>query len=835
MNLTLLQAHSPLRKNLIPLIDLIEERRTDQGFPQAATFVTHTHEVTDIDQYFSVIRDGAHRGFCLLKGVANRELHEYSSRRGLADRDAKTELLILDIDGLPYSFEERSKMTQKDVFRAAETIICHLPDIFHKVSYVAIASSNFGRKPGLRLHLHFLLSAPTDPALLKKLIMYLNLECTFFSEHLRLSNSGRQLKYVVDPCVADNSRLIYIAPPEFSVPSENPFACDSERFCKVNRIEERLDIGALKSVLSNYPIERAKQDRLKALCKKSDIDYVEAKFKSHLHAGRQIRVLNNPEFVQMEIAEVSELFVRYNVNGGDSNAYWVWMEDPEVVYSFKPDEHPFLFKAANPEVYKEHCKRFRREIEKAAAVENGVGQKVMPLVVFNRNADAYFTVEYDPFNDVVWSLCSNHKSNAENWLKDLGFSMPNPVPAYSIVFDPTKAFGHDAERQILNTFRPSNLITHAPMFDGDPLKFVNIEDWMEANTPICYAIISNMVGDDSLCFAHFMNWFAFIVQRREKPETAWVVHGVEGTGKGLFIKRIAKPILGPDYVVEKKLSDMAEDKYNGYLEEALLVFVDEFNVNGTRSGLMQTVNMLKQQITQSTLSIRKMQRNPEQKQTYFGMVFATNDIDAMRLSPTDRRYNICPRQENKLISRFPDLNVQRNYYDSLIDAELPTLVSMLLSLDIDEHRVRTPLSNEAKTLAMHAGMVDEEVFFNALKQGDLDFFLPVLDMKLPRNPNLIHIQCEAKMTIKGWLSDYVLGQPSKIEKRDLLDLFVLMLQPVSEVAFGRKCKQHGLVETQFRINDKRFRGFSVNWINPPLDEAIELLENESRRTSGVEV
>lgn len=81
-------------------------------------------------------------------------------------------------------------------------------------------------------------------------------------------------------------------------------------------------------------------------------------------------------------------------------------------------------------------------------------------------------------------------------------------------------------------------------------------------------------------FEHWLNWLAVIFQHRCKPKTAWILHGTEGTGKGLIVNNILAVLLGRNYVQSKRASEL-EDKFNGWLEQALIAFIDEIKVSAS--------------------------------------------------------------------------------------------------------------------------------------------------------------------------------------------------------------------------------------------------------------
>ena len=101
------------------------------------------------------------------------------------------------------------------------------------MSYIAQASASLGiKKDQVSLHLFFLLDMPVHPKTLKDYIRVINYECNFLAEQITLSANGQSLSYILDPSVADNSKLIYLAPPKFTG-VQDPYP--DGRFVKVDR------------------------------------------------------------------------------------------------------------------------------------------------------------------------------------------------------------------------------------------------------------------------------------------------------------------------------------------------------------------------------------------------------------------------------------------------------------------------------------------------------------------------------------------------------------------------------------------------------------------------
>ena len=59
--------------------------------------------------------------------------------------------------------------------------------------------------------------------------------------------------------------------------------------------------------------------------------------------------------------------------------------------------------------------------------------------------------------------------------------------------------------------------------------------------------------------------------------TAWIFTGVPGTGKGLFVHKILKPLFGEQQTPMRSLENI-EEQFNLYMRTALFLVVDEFRM-----------------------------------------------------------------------------------------------------------------------------------------------------------------------------------------------------------------------------------------------------------------
>jgi hypothetical protein len=177
--------------------------------------------------------------------------------------------------------------------------------------------------------------------------------------------------------------------------------------------------------------------------------------------------------------------------------------------------------------------------------------------------------------------------------------------------------------------------------------------------------------------------------------------------------------------------------------------------------------------------------------------------------------------------------MRRDFYDEAMANEVLALASMLLNYEIEQHRVRTPLDNEAKVVAAEAGMTTDEVFFGALRKGDLEFFEPMATIRITPALDLAKATV-LKRVAEKWMGDFIVGRRSEIRKEDLMQMFEFMTgYRINGISFGRKCKQQGLQETRFRDGEARHRGFVVEWKHSDIEYVKELMEKSAGAASNV--
>ena len=187
-------------------------------YPLLKKFTSHVTYLAPgeagLREAFTVMQSHANKGHALHKGVLKQPLLK-ESRRGQADANAPTQLLVIDIDDHIPASPLQAPISQSQLADLASLIRSKLPAPLNTTACIANASASTGHKPSgaVGLHLFFLLDRPVSPGQMTHWLTSLNFAIDIFQDQLKLNRSNMSIKWQIDPVVARNSQIIYIAPP----------------------------------------------------------------------------------------------------------------------------------------------------------------------------------------------------------------------------------------------------------------------------------------------------------------------------------------------------------------------------------------------------------------------------------------------------------------------------------------------------------------------------------------------------------------------------------------------------------------------------------------------
>ena len=378
-------------------------------YPLVKNFTSHTEMVNDCDEFYDALTTHAQLGHCLHKGVLKKKLKN-SPRAGIADRNAPTDYIVFDLDGLHLpNCSVTNVIEEDDIKTIAKQFVHLLPSEFDDVSYIAQASASLGNKGNnISMHLFFMLDRPVYPRALKEWFRSLNYEIPIIAEQLSLSSNGQSLTYPIDISVSDNSKLIYIAPPKFTG-VQDPVS--GSRFVKINRGSSTVDIFPLLKNVNRERITNLGIQIKNNLRKEAGLPKRNAKTQNLSIGDEFVELLDNPDKVTIQVSRISEPYVNCNVNGGDSGGYYFLLTNPHYMYNFK-GEPIWEIEKADPEFYRWIFEEFENDISKE--------KNLKPVILRDFFTDTYynglFNTKLQQFDD-KFPLTPTNKTSLEGFMK----------------------------------------------------------------------------------------------------------------------------------------------------------------------------------------------------------------------------------------------------------------------------------------------------------------------------------------------------------------------------------------------------------------------------------
>lgn len=757
MQLTFLEASVPLTKNY--------ELRPDGtyvggAYPGVTNFTSHVKDVETIAQFASTLVDHATAGHCLLTNSLTKQITN-EPRRELSDKTERRTWILLDIDGID------------GVTSIEEFIHRMLPQPFHDCSYVVQYSPSHGIKDGIRAHLFFMLYDPIDVRAIESWLAETNLVTDSLSNQVTLSNSGLALNYPLDRVASRNGRIVYITPPT-CVGFEDPL---TDRITSVSKKQDRLSFNF--TARTPAEISRLVRDRVNTL--RDIVGLKVSKKEEHYRTrpdGVEIIVddLVEPGLVT-SWKEDNDRFMRCNLNGGDSYAYYFHrdQEDP-YIHNFK-GEPSFRLRLFDGQFYADHVQPHFNELQKT---------RPRPFVFRDVVTDKWFVGQRQDTQVLEQPHAIGSEKKIDDYFTQYGTSPPAVIPSWEREFNPALAEQWNENERLFNTWRPTDYQRSTLYTSAIPTTIDKV--------------LRHVTGSDEESYAHFINWLAFIQQNRTKPGTAWVLHGIPGTGKGILFHYIIRPIFGPDYCVTKQLRDLT-DRFNGWMEQCLFANIDETNTSDIGHDSADTINAIKNWITEPTISVRHMQATAVNRPSFINFIFTTNDFGGLPIQDGDRRINVAVRQEERIV--ISDDEIQD------IKDELHQFSAYLNRYTVDEAMARTCLENDAKLALKEAAQSSIAEFFHAIMDGNIRFFMDGLN----EETNEYGEMTTFRAAVEGWVSDAKEGLTSTVKVNELKAAHVVMCRDkgMKSGAFTSMASKRGLPPKRIREDEERIRGWKVDW------------------------
>lgn len=665
MQLTFLEAAVPLTKTYEKTSDGISKT----PYPHVYEVTSHRESVKDLKGFHAALTKHAALNHCLLKGNVTRDLVK-ESRAGSTDSNAPTDFIVFDIDGLPVKSVE-------DFLTAIG-----LAD----VSYIVQYSASHGiTSKDLRAHVFMLLDKPAPAPLVKQWLVQLNHQVDLLRNAMGLTKTGNALSWPLDISACQNDKLIYIAAPVLKG-IKDPLG-------KTPRIA--LVAKSKASVVLPHPVNSTAKNReltvkrIEEIREQAGLPKRKTTFKMH----GSMEVLVKPDVCVVTEMKQERGFIYFNLNGGDSWAYYHPENNPDYIFNFK-GEPVYLTKELLPDYWEELHQRTNRVDSRG----------VLKLAFLNPKDDKYWRGTYDTNTDEL-KLESTASSRALiDYTKANGIPLfDGIIPEFEMYFDPHDNVRVDLQNSVINTFAPSQYMK------AQARK-------VKAIPKTIRKVIYHVVGGEQEVFDRFINWLAFALQERDRAETAWIFHGTQGTGKGILKNKILRPLFGHEHVALPRMKEL-EKEFNVFIDKSLLIIVDEVETNALQNE-KGVIADLKLYITDEMVPLRRMHRTAQKVRNYSSWIFFSNKSVPVSVDRDDRRFNVGKYQPNKL--QITDQEVAG------IERELQDFHDFLLYYQVDPTKVREPLMSQDRQELMDMAESSVDTVANALINGSMEFFVDQL-------------------------------------------------------------------------------------------------------------
>lgn len=202
-------------------------------------------------------------------------------------------------------------------------------------------------------------------------------------------------------------------------------------------------------------------------------------------------------------------------------------------------------------------------------------------------------------------------------------------------------FGHDAVKMWMASEKRRVVFEDQVVFDPSEAcapGWVNLfKGWgvepAPGDTAPFHEVLRSLCCDDEAVADYVLNWYAWPLQHPgAKMPTALVMHGAEGTGKNLVNEAVMQIHGKHGKVVGQR---ELESQWNDWLSGCTFVIGDEVV---SRAEMKHHKGVLKALITSTHVNIATKFMNLRSERNCMNMVFLSNEVEPLKLDPTDRRY-----------------------------------------------------------------------------------------------------------------------------------------------------------------------------------------------------
>lgn len=762
MKIVFLKAPIPLTKTYIKLKDGSIETHP---YPNAYEVTSIEESCTDMKAFEQLVRKHAALGHTLLKGQISRPLIS-ESRKGTTDSNGVTDWIVFDLDGIP-------SCSTVDQF----LIALGFGDVSHVVQY----SASYGIKnKDLRAHVFMQLAKPMSAPLLKQWLIEINHRVDMLRNAMTLTRTGNSLSWPLDITACQNDKLIYIASPVLKGGIKDPLSAKS----RISYVPRKLATLTLPATISSTEINKDKTiKRINELRESTGLPARKWVFKT---VGAT-QVLTKPDSSTISEMKTDRGYVYFNLNGGDSWGYYHPENNPDFIYNFK-GEPAYLTKELLPEYWEQIT-------QQAVKVSSG---GIMFLTFLDKKTSTYYRGTYDAANDMLDIYAAKNADQIRSFAKQHGVPLGDFIPEWDLIFDPKSRMRVDQNTKVINSYEPTVYGKQKPRK-------------VTAVPPTIAKIIHHALGSDDEVYEHFLNWLACIFQYKTRTMTAWVLHGTEGTGKGVLMNRIIRPLLGTKQTASRHMEELNEP-YNHWMANCFVAFIDEIQTKALKNEKGVAAKM-RNWITEPKITVREMFVGGYEAENHCNWILASNMPDPVVITSTDRRHNIAIYQPDRLFLTEKEL--------ARIDGELQNFHDYMMSRVADKKVAGELIDTVDRRTLISISETSVDIAATRLIEGNLEFFVDQLpsDDSYKRDA-LRNNKVEDYKKVLVTLIDRadVSTGACHVSRDELHTLFDYTVGNVPDTPnkFTSMLKHHRIHMSKVWISSRAVQGIKTTWCSPEL-------------------
>jgi len=199
---------------------------------------------------------------------------------------------------------------------------------------------------------------------------------------------------------------------------------------------------------------------------------------------------------------------------------------------------------------------------------------------------------------------------------------------------------------------------------------------------------------------------------------------------------------------------------------------------------------------------------------FANMLFFSNKPNAVKIREDDRRFNICPRQEVKLIECSWVPGGDPAELESLLESELSQFVQFLKQRTIDEKGLKQVVQTGARKDMITATLTTNEEFFDRIRVLDWDWLREHVSDEFDAmyRPAAVDAKNIFGRSSGGAVSRSLsAARKSYLTGEEIWQLYNNIVHDgksdIKRVKFDKKLARHNLKMSQFRVAGLRVSGW----------------------------